>query len=186
MEDTKRISSRVLINPELQTDSLRTANPFPSTVMRIAQGVNGRMLRCRTSDGPSHGGPSLWWEWPSLQRNFLDKLYGDDFADFAALLCRLLERLVCRQRLCRCSPPPPRKPGSNLVTCEAETLLGGEFLSLPLRETYRHNATVTMQYQLTRRARVEFKESVREYRREPNKKTETENAKSTCDTKSCS
>jgi|SRR5215469_27568 len=93
MEDTKRISSRVLINPELQTDSLRTANPFPSTVMRIAQGVNGRMLRCRTSDGPSHGGPSLWWEWPSLQRNFLDKLYGDDFADFAALLCRLLERL---------------------------------------------------------------------------------------------
>src|SRR5215469_11156098 len=40
MEDTKRISSRVLITPELRTDSLRTANPFPSTVMRIALEVH--------------------------------------------------------------------------------------------------------------------------------------------------
>lgn len=44
MEDTKKISSRVLINPELRTDSLRTANPFRSTVLQIDQGVNGRMV----------------------------------------------------------------------------------------------------------------------------------------------
>jgi len=44
MEETKGISSRVLINPELQTDSLGTANPFRSTVLQIDQGVNGRMV----------------------------------------------------------------------------------------------------------------------------------------------
>ena len=44
MEDTKKISSRVLINPELRTDSLRTANPFRSTVLQIDQGLNGRMV----------------------------------------------------------------------------------------------------------------------------------------------
>src|SRR5262249_36253654 len=62
--------------------------------------------------------------------------------------------------------------------CVETQISSGEIPSIrPLGRTYRHNSVVTMQYQLSRRARAEFKESVREYRKESCKKREPENAK---------